>query len=164
MIRDGKSGWQKSQFSIFVLQKFCARCEFFIEKLFFFFSYDFLSLDGGEGGTRARIFVHSHLKCTVGSRNKFPRVFFMRVILYWTNVSKAPQRTLRRLRWTWNTQPDASCHSLTKTPHLSAQHDNSNKFRNQGDNFLNGTPCQGSHLKSCDLCGIHCKTPRASSW
>ena len=34
-------------------EKKCARCAFFenvfTEKLFFFFAYDFLSLDGGEG-------------------------------------------------------------------------------------------------------------------
>ena len=63
-------------FRFLCCKNFARDVNFFIEKLFFFFSYDFLSLDGGEGGTRARIFVHSHLKCTVGSRNKFPRVFF----------------------------------------------------------------------------------------
>ena len=53
---------------------------------------------------------------TVGSRNKFPRIFFMGVILNWTNSSKAPQGTLRRLRWTWNTPTGASFHPFIKTP------------------------------------------------
>ena len=53
MIRDGKSGWQKSQFSIFVLQKFCARCEFFHRKVIFFLLVWFLIIGwGGRGDTR----------------------------------------------------------------------------------------------------------------
>ena len=59
---------------IFVLQetrtKTCARCVFVLKTFSpkhvfscFFFASDFLSLDGGEGGTRRRSVVHYHLKC-----------------------------------------------------------------------------------------------------
>ena len=45
---------RKFQFFQNKFEKNCARCAFFenvfTEKLFFFFAYDFLSLDGGEGG------------------------------------------------------------------------------------------------------------------